>query len=299
MIVLPRRAFLTMASSGVLAGSALALLPRKTHAQPPLSLAYLDSLPGYIGVHARTMGNDPPVVTFHDGDPFPTASTIKVLIMATAFRAIDAGNVRLTTPIPIHADDMVGGSEIFAYALPGTKYPLGTVLNAMIRQSDNTASNALISYFGFNTINATCVPAGMTSTHLRRHFLDWSAIVKHNENVSTPRDMAALLYQIERGSREGLDTIARSESCRAMIEIMLGQEDREKIPAGLPPGTHVANKTGEITGVRSDVAIVEPFGEVPYVLVVMTKELRDYSAGIAAIRRVAHDVNARITSEIS
>ena len=299
MIVLPRRAFLTMASSGVLAGSALALLPRKTHAQPPLSLAYLDSLPGYIGVHARTMGNDPPVVTFHDGDPFPTASTIKVLIMATAFRAIDAGNVSLTTPIPIHAGDMVGGSEIFGYASPGTKYPLGTVLNAMIRQSDNTASNAMISYFGFNAINATCVPAGMTSTHLRRHFLDWSAIVKHNENVSTPRDMAALLYQIERGSREGLDTIARSESCRAMIEIMLGQEDREKIPAGLPPGTHVANKTGEITGVRSDVAIVEPFGEVPYVLVVMTKELRDYSAGIAAIRRVAHDVNARITSEIS
>ena len=66
------------------------------------------------------------------------------------------------------------------------------------------------------------------------------------------------------------------------------------IPAGLPPGTQVANKTGEITGVRSDVAIVEPFGDTPYILVVMTKELRDYAAGIAAIRRVAHDVNRAI-----
>lgn len=284
-----RRAFLTLGGCG-----ALALLPRRLTAQPELSLAYLESVPGYIAVHARTMGNDPPVAAYHDGEPYPTASTIKVLIMATAFRAIDAGKISPSTPIPINAHDMVGGSETYASVTPGTTFPLMSLINAMIKQSDNTASNALISHFGFATINATCVPAGMTSTRLRRHFLDWAAFVAHNENVSTARDMGALLFQIERGSREGLDTIAKAESCRAMIQIMLGQEDRDKIPAGLPPGTQVANKTGEITGVRSDVAIVEPFGEVPYVLVVMTKELRDYSAGIAAIRRVAHDVNHTI-----
>lgn len=245
------------------------------------------------------MGDGPPVVAYHDGDPYPTASTIKVLIMATAFRAIDAGTILRSTPIAINARDMVGGSERFAAVRPGSKYPLHELIGAMIRQSDNTAANALISHFGFEAINATAIPAGMTSTTLRRHFLDWSAIVKHNENISTARDMGALLYQIERGSREGLHTIAKASSCREMIDIMLGQEDRDKIPAGLPPGTQVANKTGELTGVRSDVAIVEPFGDTPYVLVVMTKELQNYAAGIAAIRRVAHDVNKTITTSFS
>ncbi|MGA3036336.1 MAG: serine hydrolase [Vulcanimicrobiaceae bacterium] len=290
--MLARRAFLTLGGCG-----ALALLPHRLSAQPRLSLAYLEAVPGYIAVHARTMGTEPPVVSYHDGDPYPTASTIKVLIMVTAFRWIDAGKISPSTPVAISAADMVGGSDTYGYAIPGTKYPLMSLIHAMIKQSDNTASNALISHFGFAAINATTVPAGMTSTHLRRHFLDWAAIVAHNENISTARDMSALLYQIERGSREGLDTIAKADSCRKMIEIMLGQEDRDKIPAGLPPGTQVANKTGEITGVRSDVAIVEPFGETPYILVVMTKELRDYSAGISAIRRVAHDVNRTINSK--
>ncbi|MGH7660835.1 MAG: serine hydrolase [Vulcanimicrobiaceae bacterium] len=270
--------------------------PRNVFAQSDFSLAYLNALPGHIGVYARTMANEPPVVEYHAGEPYPTASTIKVLIMATAYRAIDDGTIAKNTLIPISASDLVGGSERFGYTRPGSKYPLMTVMDAMIQVSDNTASNALISHFGFETINATAGVAGMTATHLRRHFLDWAAIVRHNENVSTPRDLGTLLYEIERGAREGLDTIAKAESCREMIRIMLKDEDRDKIPAGLPQGTPVANKDGEITGVRSDAAIVDPFGDTPYVLVVMTKELRDYAAGISAIRRVAHDVNHLINS---
>jgi beta-lactamase class A len=289
--MLSRRDLLALGGCGV-----LSMLSRAAQAQPQLSLAYLDALPGHIAVYARTMANDPPVVEYHDGEPYPTASTIKVLIMATAFRAIDDGTIRRNTPIAISKADLVGGSERFGYAVPGTKYPLMTLIKAMIRQSDNTASNALISHFGFAAINATCEPAGMTATHLRRHFLDWAAIVRHNENTSTARDMGNLLYEIERGAREGIDTIAKAASCREMVGIMLGQEDREKIPAGLPPGTRVANKTGELTGVRSDVAIVEPYGDTPYILVVMTKEMYDYAAAIAAIRRVARDVNRVMNS---
>ncbi len=245
------------------------------------------------------MANAPPLVAYHDGDPFPTASTIKVLIMVTAFRAIDDGTLRRDAPIVISKADLVGGSERFGNARSGARYPLMTLIRAMIRQSDNTAANALISHFGFAAINATCGPAGMTATHLRRRFLDWAAMVRHNENVSTARDMGTLLYGIERGAREGIDTIAKAASCNEMIEIMLGQEDRDKIPAGLPRGTQVADKTGELTGVRSDVAIVEPYGDTPYILVVMTKELYDYAAAVAAIRRIAHDVNRAVDSRYS
>ena len=172
-----------------------------------------------------------------------------------------------------------------------------SLINAMIKQSDNTASNALDLAFRLRRDQCDDGPRGDDEHALRRHFLDWSAIVAHNENISTARDMAALLYEIERGSREGLDTIAKSDSCRQDDSDHARARRSRQNPGRLTTRNAIANKTGEITGVRSDVAIVEPFGETPYILVVMTKELRDYSAGISAIRRVAHDVNRTINAK--
>ena len=60
-----------------------------------------------------------------------------------------------------------------------------------------------------------------------------------------------------------------------MREILLAQEFNDRIPAGLPPGTRAAHKTGEITAVSHDAAIVYPVGRKPYVLVVLTRGLRD------------------------
>ena len=60
-----------------------------------------------------------------------------------------------------------------------------------------------------------------------------------------------------------------------MLGILLAQEFNEKIPAGLPSGTRVAHKTGEITAVSHDAAIVYPAGRKPYILVVLTRGLSD------------------------
>jgi beta-lactamase class A len=83
-----------------------------------------------------------------------------------------------------------------------------------------------------------------------------------------------------------------------MRDILLAQEFNEKIPAGLPAGTRVAHKTGEITAVSHDAAVVYPPGRKPYVLVVLTKGIRDgkaSSALIADISRIVwnHAVNSR------
>jgi beta-lactamase class A len=60
-----------------------------------------------------------------------------------------------------------------------------------------------------------------------------------------------------------------------MLAILSAQEFNEKIPAGLPPGTRVAHKTGEITAVSHDAAIVYPAGRKPFVLVVLTRGITD------------------------
>jgi beta-lactamase class A len=67
---------------------------------------------------------------------------------------------------------------------------------------------------------------------------------------------------------------------------MLGQTDRDGIPAALPAGVAVANKTGEIQGTLNDVAIVEPYGDSPFILAIMTAEAYDFAADYAAIHAV-------------
>jgi beta-lactamase class A len=273
---------------------AFAGLPSVAHAQHLDVSEIVARIPGITGVYARTF-TEAPLVAIRDGEPFASASVIKLAIMLTAYRAFDAGTASPADTVKLRGADLVGGSDVLAGSHPGESFTLGKLIAAMIQVSDNSASNTLITAFGFDAINATARRAGLTGTHLGRHFADVVPAWRVSQNVTTPRDMATLMFALERGSREGLDTVARSASCRAMIGILLGQEDRNKIPAGLPSGTPIANKTGEIDGVRNDVAIVNPYGDTPFVLAVMTRELRDTSAGNRGIAAIARAINASIS----
>ena len=263
-------------------------------ATPALASGATDSLgaiaqgfPGMLGVYARTLADEPPFIEYNSTESFPTASTIKVLIMATAFRLAEETPSLLDQMITTRRKDLIGGSDFLARAPDGARFTVRELLTPMIQLSDNTASNYLITEFGFETINDTGIKAGLLRTKLARHFLDYTAIVNHNDNVTTPQDMGALLYTISHGAREDQKTIVSSKHARTMIEIMLGQTDRDGIPAGLPGGVRVANKTGEIEGSRNDIAIVDPFGTSPYVLAVYSKWLTNNGAAYAAMHRLA------------
>ncbi len=274
------------------------LLPRFANAQAleDTVQSAISHVPGTVGVYARTMGLEPPIFTYNQFESFPAASTIKMLIMLAAFHAEEQQPGSLHGKVLIHRSDLVGGSPFLARAGGGERYTVAQLLTPMIQLSDNSASNALISHFGFDRINASAQRAGMADTHLKRHFLDYAAIVHHHENVTTPADMGTLLYGIERGSRESIDTVARARSCRRMLTLMLGQTDRDKIPAGLPRGVPVANKTGEVDGVRNDAAVVDPFGDSPFVLTVYTKHLTNYGEAVRAINQISKALYGQIVN---
>ena len=105
-------------------------------------------------------------------------------------------------------------------------------------------------------------------------------------NTTTARDLQVLLEGIERG------TAASRASCDYMRDVLLRQEFNGEIPAGLPAGTKVAHKTGSISGVLHDAAIVYPSGRRPYVLVVLTRGIPDDKVArplIADISRIVYE----------
>jgi beta-lactamase class A len=118
---------------------------------------------------------------------------------------------------------------------------------------------------------------------------DGKAYQKGLNNTATAQDLATLLAAIERGQA------ASPDSTRAMRTILLAQELNQEIPAGLPAGTPVAHKTGQISSVLHDAAIVYPPGRAPYVLVVLTSGIPDEKVARALIVDLSRRVFAHAT----
>jgi beta-lactamase class A len=280
---------------GALAACTFAI-PRGASAAPALIDVsdLVARIPGKTGLVVRTMDGAPPLVAVRADESFPSASVIKLAIMATVYRAYDAGTAKPADLVKTRASDLIGGSDVLAGSPAGKEWSLDQLVHAMIEVSDNSASNTLMTAFGLGTVNATMALVGMAGSRLARHFADQVPSWRRAENHLTPNDTAALLYAIERGAREGIPTVASPQSCRAMIDVLLRNEDRTKIVRGLPPGTPCAHKTGEIDYTRNDAGIVDPFGDVPYVIVALTRELRNHEAANAGIAAITRRVDATL-----
>jgi beta-lactamase class A len=277
--------------AGGIAAIAATAMPSYTGAEPlaeRIRRIVSSDPPGTFGVFARTMAAGPPLYAIDAHDSFPSASTIKVLVMTTAFYEEERKPGALSERVAFDKSTLICGSEYMQNVADGSRITVAQLLVPMILVSDNTAANMLIEHFGVERINEVGREAGMLHTNLDRPFVDCAVQVKRERNVTTPFDMANLLYQIETGARESVATIVNPDHCRRMIDLMLRQQDRDKIPAGLPRYVAVADKDGEVDGTRNDAAIVDPFGDSPFILTVYTKGITDYGACLETIRRIAH-----------
>jgi beta-lactamase class A len=212
---------------------------------------------------------------------FHAASTMKVPVMIELFRQVDAGHLSLDQSLLVvnSFGSIVDGStfslsagddsDSTLYAMVGKRVPVRDLIERMITRSSNLATNTLIPVAGAANTDATAHALGALHMHVRRGVEDGKAFALGLNNTATASDLAALMLAIERG------TAASPASCRAMRDILLREIYTGEIPAGLPPGTPVAQKTGSITGVLHDAAIVYPPGKTPYVLVVLTSGIPD------------------------
>ena len=172
---------------------------------------------GDWAVYVRNLNNGT-VINLGD-QSLPSASVIKIFIAGAYLEAVEEGRLEDTC-----ADS----------------------LRYMITESDNSATNRIIDYVGMDNINRFIEKYGFTETKLQRHMLESSS----RDNFSSARDAGICLAMIYDG------TYVSEEASGTMRNLLLQQERRGKIPAGLPSGTKCGNKTGELNYAENDAAII-------------------------------------------
>lgn len=127
-------------------------------------------------------------------------------------------------------------------------------LYSMITVSDNDAANTLVSYLGggdssagMTVVNDFCSEKGYSSTHMGRLLL---ASNQYDDNYTSVSDCGHFLKEVYEGSKES-DVHAQAE-----FDLLAAQTRRNKIPAQMPAGVSIANKTGELSDVENDAGII-------------------------------------------
>jgi len=227
---------------------------------------------------------------------FHAASTMKTPVMFQLFRMRDEGIIDLETEIPItnQFTSIVDGS-LFSLPIESEKdevlYPhlnqelsFYEVMDKMITHSSNLATNILMEYTGPDSIGATMREIRADGVLVMRGVEDLKAYNMNLNNVTTAYGMMKVMEAVY--SSELVADSSRQE----MQAILKRQHYNTMIPAGLPDNVEVAHKTGSITRIAHDAAIVYPPGHPPFVLVVLTRGWDKHAD--------AQKVGARITSKV-
>jgi len=226
------------------------------------------------------------------------ASTMKVPVMLRLYREADEHSLSLDRKILLvnQFTSIVDGSrysldstvdgDTAMYHYIGDSVSVRELIRHMITRSSNLATNTLIALANADSVNAMMRALGASRMRVLRGVEDEKAFEAKLNNTSTARDLATLLRALETG---------RAASPRATVEmrnVLTAQEFNEKIPAGLPRGVRVAHKTGDITAIAHDAAIVYPAGRPPYILVVLTKGIEPEPVADSLIADISRDIYA-------
>ncbi|MFP4498504.1 MAG: serine hydrolase [Vulcanimicrobiota bacterium] len=220
-----------------------------------------------VGYHNLLSGEE---VLYNQTHVFPAASIVKICILLEYERQITRGLIYRNKKIILQEKDIVGGAGILLEMHRGMELTLEDLMRLTIVISDNTASNVMLDQLGMDNINKFMESLGLKDTVIGRKFMiDPNA--KFSKNFTSIRDMILLLKMLYKGE------VLNEAGTKDALEIMSRQQYREKIPLLLPNKLKIAHKTGEITGVRHDCAIVF-YEKAPYIMCFLTEKMPDVVA---------------------
>src|SRR5690349_1524582 len=152
----------------------------------------------------------------------PTASVIKVGIMAELYRQVEAGDVDLSRRLTVTKEDSYGGTGVLKEFEPGVEPTILDLCRMMIIVSDNVATGMLVRLLGKDRINRSFADWGLTHTELVWNIKLGEDIRRYA--VSTPRELGRLMEMI------ATDGFLSPESTAAMRYHLSRQQHLEQIP---------------------------------------------------------------------
>ena len=247
-------------------------------------------------VSVSIIDTDTGIEWHRDGDRlYHAASTMKVPVLIELFRQATQGRFELTDEITLTNEfrSIVDGSP---YSIEddsddaideqlGEPMTLRQLAYNMTTVSSNLATNLLIDFLGADSVQATSEQLGTQRMQTIRGVEDLKAFERGMSNQATSADLALLMERLRAGQA------VSEEADAAMREILMDQVFNAMIPNGLPSGTRVAHKTGSITSINHDAAIVYPQGGAPYVLVILTEGVANHDESSALGSRIATAVH--------
>ena len=229
-------------------------------------------------------------ITFH------AASTMKTPVLVEVYKQAAEGKFSLSDSLTIKNEfksivdgslfslDSSDDSETELYKHIGEKRTISFLLYQMIIVSSNFATNLIIELVDAKNVSATMQQLGTKDIHVLRGVEDGKAFAKGMNNTITAHGLMILFEKIAKG-----ETVNPAAS-QAMIDILLDQKFNDIIPAELPAGVKVAHKTGSITGVHHDSGIIFLPNGKKYILVLLSKNLKDEKAAIKAMANVSKHI---------
>jgi len=234
---------------------------------------------------------------------FHAASTMKTPVMIEVFNQIKAGKVKLTDSVLVKNEfksivdgsryrmDISDDSAENMYKKIGQSMIVYQLIYEMITVSSNLATNILIEQVGAPQVTNTMHEIGARDIRVLRGVEDQKAFDKGWNNTVTAYDLMIIYEKLARRQ------VVSRTACEQMIQILLKQKFNDIIPANLPQNVRVAHKTGEITSVRHDSGIVYMPDGRSYVLVLLSRNLKDPEEGVKALAMISELVYAFVAGQ--
>lgn len=211
-----------------------------------------------VSILIKELNSKEEIYNFNSNKKIVSASTIKVPIMLAILDNVKNKNINLNDMILVTEDDILNDTEIFEN---GEKYySIKELINWMIIESDNTATNVLLKHFGMENINNYIVNVlKVKSTYLQRFMLDINAIENGLNNYMSQKDMLdifTLLFNKE---------ILNDELCDIAINILYNQRCQDQIMRYIFEPIKFAHKTGSLDYLNHDVGVMNINNKMVYI----------------------------------
>ena len=211
-----------------------------------------------VSVLIKEIGKAGNIYSYNPNVEMISASVIKVPIMLAILEKVRIKKVSLNDEILVKYEDILYDTEIFENG--EGYYSICELINWMIIESDNTATNVLIKKFGMESINNYIIDVlKLKSTRLERYMLDESAIKDGFNNYTNQEDMLNIFTKLF--NKE----ILNKKLCNIAIKILYNQRCQDQIMRYIYNPVKYAHKTGYLDYLSHDVGVMNINNRLFYV----------------------------------